>query len=157
MKKGQISFDLILAVLVLLLVIQLFLGVSKDMGTTQEEIGIRTQHRSIALGIERVLLSGIVMSSGGPDTTSDKVPFLIQYRVPMIKMSGGEAGCVVDFGMGIVDEKNLIQSTEISVESYTSKGLLIRTVMPMSVAKGHFNVSSNRVICGEVLEITGAG
>ncbi|MBU0662363.1 hypothetical protein KKH30_02880, partial [Candidatus Micrarchaeota archaeon] len=144
-------------VLVLLLVIQLFLGVSKDMGATQEEIGIRTQHRSIALGIERVLLSGIVMSSGGPNTTSDKVPFLIQYRVPMIKMPGGEAGCVVDFGMGIVDEKNLIQSTEISVESSTSKGLLIRTVMPMSVAKGHFNVSPNRVICGEVLEITGAG
>lgn len=90
--KGQVSFDLIIAILVLLIVVQLFQGVIADAAASQESISIRTQQKTIGRELARVIDSAVMLSS----KEQPEFPFEIEYTIPQVYSAKQliSAGCV---------------------------------------------------------------
>jgi hypothetical protein len=78
MKKGQVSFDIGLAIIALLIVIQGINGITLQMEDSTTEISIRAQEKQIALDLARVLSYKEAIEEKGTDNYS------IEYVVPKI-------------------------------------------------------------------------
>lgn len=137
--KGQVSFDLIIAILVLLIVVQLFQGVIADAAASQESISIRTQQKTIGRELARVIDSAVMLSSSAPE-----FPFEIEYTIPQVY----SAGSAVPLGCDIQ-----VTSEKISLESETLTEPRVQITTEIDwVAPGLANWS--RIAeCGETIKI----
>lgn len=157
--KGQLSFDMMIAIIVLLVTMQLFITLTGDIKESQEVMGIRAQQKSIALGIERVLQSGMIFSTGA----SEVIPFEIKYVVPKIMaQNGSELGCSITIETKpTTGVKNLVNYTEIIVRSSATTttlpnvtaGKIIETRVPINVPNGFLNYGTTGFECGKLATI----
>jgi len=95
--KGQISFDLTVALIISLILIQSLLALSDNFLLNQERVNVRMQERQIIFEINEVLLYGKNLQ----DTfePSSMGTFKIDHQIPKIYLSsepGGVAGVPID-------------------------------------------------------------
>lgn len=144
MRKGQLSFDMMIAIIVLLVTVQLFITLTNDMKESQEVMGIRAQQKSIALGIEGVLQGAMTFGGAGIGGLSDisgdsgqMFPFAIEYRIPEIKNGMGET---IKCAISVSDptyEGVVAADTRIVVTSTVDRRE-IRTAVPINIKSGFF-------------------
>ncbi|MFH1224464.1 MAG: hypothetical protein V1676_01545 [Candidatus Diapherotrites archaeon] len=183
MRKGQLSFDAMIAIIVLLVTIQLFITLTNDIKESQEIMGVRAQQKSIALGIERVLQSAVMLSTtsiepetvlgGGPSILYNppNVPFLISYKVP--KLEGGNwdvESCTVSMGApkptlvggveSLTEYDAIVVDTTLKEKGASNPKIIrVETTVPINVLKEFFN-AEKELDCkngGDIFEIREGG
>ena len=144
MRKGQISFDFIFAIIVVLLFIGSMQVITGQIQETQAEAAIRSQERAIALNVAGVLNGLYSVSEPEADVT-------ITYVSPQI----------------LVPHENLLQSCDITVQydseasAYTAVTVSYpagTTDIQESVSINYYDdgvPSSIETHCGEELTLAG--
>lgn len=79
MRKGQISFDLMLTIAAIVLFLGSMTAISNNMSENSKETSIKDQERKIAYGLSEVLTASSVLSDGD---------FRISYDIPSLYVIG---------------------------------------------------------------------
>ncbi len=145
-KRGQISLDFMLAVLVVLLFSGLFLAFSEQYTKSDRTMSIKDQEKLIAADLGRVL-SGI-------QTIEKMDSFEVRYKIPFIydsAMRGGQE-CDITFSkvVGTIEPED---EYHISI-SYDSidLGTINSTIMVAYIPNALLSVTPK---CGEELVVSG--
>lgn len=90
MKKGQVSFDIILALTMILMLAQILTNLSEDILSNQHKITIKSQQKQIALNLEKAINYNKILDRGADSS--------FEYEIPLIYVSGYKepVGCTID-------------------------------------------------------------
>lgn len=108
LSRGQISFDLIITLLVALIVLQSSIAVLRNIEITQNEIQIRNQEVYIALEVNRAIE---ISKTLGP------APLSLTYQIPKISVLGFVGR--MDLDANVIARQGKI--TVIAVEPVSAK------------------------------------
>ena len=132
MKKGQLSFDLILAILLALLLVHAIQIVTNNTNLTQQKISIKTQERFIAITLAQLIESQKTLQT--PNST-------ISYAVPLLKTIENETiTCTIT---------QINTTLTISAIDPKSNETITTTTQLSSAANRSWN-------CGETITLSGS-
>jgi hypothetical protein len=101
MRKGQLSLDLMLAVLMFLLFIQVFQSISSNFIESTQEIAVLRQEKSIALSLYEKINYFRALNFRVNFNDSDKLAqHETVFKIPFILVPGkkGKQDCSIEFG-----------------------------------------------------------
>ncbi len=124
-KKGQISFDFLMAILGFIAIAWFLQTTLTDFQLNQGETSIRFQQKNIALSISEIVSSARSLEGEN---------FTIKFKVPYISTPGSEK---IDCSVDIQNSKIIITSGNISEE--------------IPFRKPNVNISNSA--CGQTLEV----
>ena len=147
MQKGQVSFDLILAVIVALIFIAGLQVVSGNLKEVNTRASVRNQEKLIAMDIYRIASSSRALQDGS---------FTVEYKTPKIIVPGKDLpeACTINLSAGTVSYDLEIGTTTetISVEipdfyynEMTTEGISFQDADGTQITE---------IECGEKLVIT---
>ncbi|MFA4907199.1 MAG: hypothetical protein WC602_02930 [archaeon] len=132
-QGGQISFDLIITILIALIVLQSTITVAKNMESAQNAIGIRDQAMYIALNVNQVIeLSKTLRESGSQ----------LSYPVPFITVFGSGGKMDLSATVSVSPGKIAVSATEP-----TSGKMVTKSIPIASVANTFTKYSGNIIAC----------
>jgi len=138
-KRGQISLDLMLTLLAVLMFVQLFQAFSGEFTVSQRTMSIRNQETEIATNI-RALVANTSGFNDGNITVSFKVPFIFDPE-----KSGGQ-DCKIEF---------IGQTPPVVRVSYTMSDLIpqkdIMVEKKMYSVPSHLFVPAKTFYCGSIM------
>ena len=130
MRKGQISFDFMLALIIITVFTQTLIGLSSQFKETQDIITIRAQEKQIAIDLARIINYNKTLDPAATTSMNYKIPYIYVggYGVPV--------GCDIDVGSSeitvTVDSSHYpelaepiittIQTTDLGTYSYNCGG-----------------------------------
>ena len=136
MRKGQLSFDFVIAMSFLILFLQSFVAFSDGLISDQDVISVRAQQAGILNQVEQTIMNGNVISGAGAAS--------ISYLVPVVKSPSGRQvnSCFVSLG-------NVAGATRItSAVDLEGAGTLTIT---KDVALSNLNLPAGNTNCGGTL------
>lgn len=138
MQKGQFSFDVIFAIIFLMLSLQLLLPIIDSAGESYNRTIIRKQER--AIGRE---LAGVIDSVRGHEGME------VEYIIPEIYAAGKRAaiGCDID----IEDTLITVSVRQGHLPELADSGIIVIS----SEVETNNNIGGYSVICGETITING--
>lgn len=138
--KGQISFDLALALIVALIFLQSLIGFSENFQTNQEKVNIRLQEKQIIEDIWQALMYAKILDSGD---------FNLTHRIPKIFVSKSP-------GPGIspaIDCDISVTSTDINITVTQTEYAPIGTSKLTETIQNTSGISFGNTACGTTIFI----
>ena len=139
MRKGQLSFDFVIAMSFLILFLQSFVAFSDGLISDQEVISVKAQQAGILNQVEQTIMNGNVISGAGAAS--------ITYLVPAVKSPSGRQvnSCFVSLG-------NVAGATRITI-SIDLEGAGTLTITK-DVALSNLNLPAGNTNCGSTLTLS---
>jgi hypothetical protein len=134
MQKGQISFDLILAITVALIFIGGIQTLNQQMGGMQRHSAVKNQEKLIALQVHNVISTA--------KTLSDADDLTVSFKTKKLLVPGGQflEECLIDLGTNKI--------------SYTLDGVPVVVNIPDYGDTTGLTLPAGQIHCGELLTIT---
>ncbi len=137
MQKGQLSFDFILALIMITILAQVIVGFSGQFRATQDIITIRAQEKQIALGLARIIDYKKTVDPGASSQ--------ITYKIPEIYVGGTGALETIPCTISV-------ENTEITVTVDDSDYDKLAEPVSLEIKTAN-TVGSHSYSCGEIITI----
>lgn len=145
-SSGQMSFDVMFAVVVALVTVQAFVPLTIGIADAQNAAVIRAQEKAIARDLARVIITVEGLGSGGSET------YGIDYTIPEIYASGLRAGIGCDI---TVDDVGNTITVTVGTGHYP--GLETGAVIEGSVSATGMPAVAQTLHCGQTITISEGG